>query len=136
MAAVYFTGDRASRVRRRSTAYGMQPSTPSTTTADASPTPKAREPKLWVLAVLAVVHLVGIACGFRVWYSLDQPGKDPLAELYRCLPIDFVLAAIAYALCFRRTWRLTVAAVAVALLLGATTGLAAVGWHLLRFGWN
>ena len=90
---------------------------------------------MWVVALLAVVHLLGIGCGFRVWYFLDQPGEDPLAELYQCLPIDLVVAATAYALYFRRTWRLTVAAVGVAFLLGATTGLAAVGWHLLRFGW-
>jgi hypothetical protein len=96
---------------------------------------KPREPKLWVLLALAVVHLAGIGCGFHVWEYLDQPGKDPMRELIACGAIDLVLASVAYALYFRRTWRLTPRAALAAFALGAATGLASIVGHLLQFGW-
>jgi hypothetical protein len=114
----------------------MQPQTPPTTLEYASPSPSARTPKLWVFLVLAVVHLFGIGCGFHVWYYLDQPGKDPLAQLYQCGPIGLAIAAGLYSLYFRRSWRLTMAAVVVSFALGASTGLAAVVWHIQQLGWH
>lgn len=114
----------------------MQPVAPPTSFEHASPPPTVRTPKLWVFLSLAVVHLFGIGCGFQVWYHLNQPGKDPLAELYQCGPFGLALAAIVYGVYFRRSWRLTLAAVVVSFLLGALTGLAAVAWHIQRSGWH
>jgi len=114
----------------------MQPKPPPTTVEYASPSASTQSPKLWVFLLLAAIHLFGIGCGFRVWYYLNQPGKDPLAQLYQCGPIGLAIAAVAYAIYFRRSWRLTMAAVVVSFALGAMTGLAAVASHIQQFGWH
>jgi hypothetical protein len=109
--------------------------TPVPTIGYESTSTGARKPKVWVFAVLTIVYLFAIMCGFHVWSYLDQPGKDPQLELGECGAIGLVVAAIAYALYFRRSWRLTFTAIAVAFLLGAITGLSAVALHLHRHGW-
>jgi len=114
----------------------MQPEAPPTTIEHPSRTPSARTSKLWVFLLLAAVHLFGIGCGFHVWYYLNQPGKDPLAQLYQCSPFGLAIAAIVYAVYFRRSWRLTLPAIVVSFALGALTGLAAVAWHIQQFGWH
>jgi hypothetical protein len=92
-------------------------------------------PKAWVFAVLAIVHLVGIQCGYHVWDVLDQPGKDPALEFGQCWIIGVLVALVVFAIYLRRAWRLTLPAVIVSFAMGATTGLAAVGLHLWRCGW-
>lgn len=89
----------------------------------------------WVLAVLAVVHLVGVQCSYHVWDLLHQPGKDPALELSQCGFIGMLVALVVYAFYFRRTWRLTLPGVIVSFAMGAATGLTAVGFHFWRYGW-
>ena len=72
----------------------------------------ARSPKLWVLCIHVAAWLGGVITGFSVWYPLGQPGKDPLAELYRVGPIGLAIAAAAYGMYFKRTWRLSPRAIA------------------------
>ena len=94
-----------------------------------------REPRLWVLAVHASAWLVCVNVGFSVWGYLDQPGKDPQPELAECGFIGLLVATAAYALHFKRSWRLTPAVLLLAAALGFLTGLSAVVLHLLRYGW-
>ena len=100
-----------------------------------SPSTTAPAPKAWVFALLAVVHFVGIQCGYHVWDWLDQPGKDPALQLSQCGFFGILVASVVYGFYFRRSWRLTLPAVAVSFAMGATTGLAAVGLHLWQYGW-
>jgi hypothetical protein len=94
-----------------------------------------RGPQVWVFAVLAMVELVGILAGFHVWYHLGLPGKDPLRELEQVGAVGLGVGGVVYGLYFERTWRVTVAGVAVAFGLGVSTGLWAVALHVERMGW-
>src|SRR4051794_32278794 len=111
-----------------------QQTTPNVISYASAPT-TTPAPQAWVLAVLVVVHVGGVQCGYHVWDLLDQPGKDPAVELSTCWFVGSLLAMVAYALYFRRSWRLTAPAVVVSFTMGAVTGLTAVGWHLWRCGW-
>src|SRR5688500_9935722 len=91
---------------------------PELSRAGSAYTLEPRQPKLWVLAAVATTWIFFVNIGFDLWRFLDQPGKDPQVELGQCGPVGLLVSTALYAAYFKRTWRLSPAALITAAALG------------------